>query len=120
MQRGDPRSVPEAPALCCGKACRLPYRERRAIRPPERNACRQRLQRLEVGASLAFILARVAHGQQISFGVGDRIRFGGSQCGSCNMVSSLKVPLGNLQECDALGRVNDLSGEDLMCLNGSF
>jgi hypothetical protein len=34
--------------------------KRRAVRPPERNACRQRLQRLEVGASLAFILARVA------------------------------------------------------------
>jgi hypothetical protein len=27
------------------------------------------------------------------------------------MVSYLKVPLGNLQELDALGRVNDLSGE---------
>ena len=36
------------------------------------------------------------------------------------MVSYLKVPLGNLQELDALGRVNDLSGEDLMCLNGTF
>ena len=36
------------------------------------------------------------------------------------MVSYLKVPLGNLQELDAPGRVNDLSGEDLMCLNGSF
>ena len=60
------------------------------------------------------------HGQEISFGVGDRIRFGGPQCGSCNMVSYLKVPLGNLQELDALGRVNDLSGEDLMCLNGCF
>src|SRR5712691_1473695 len=34
--------------------------ENGALRPPERNACRQRLQRLEVGASLAFILARVA------------------------------------------------------------
>ena len=39
---------------------------------------------------------------------------------ACNMVSYLKVPLGNLQELDALGRVNDLSGEDLMCLNSSF
>ena len=56
----------------------------------------------------------------MSFGVGDRIRFGGPQCGSRNMVSYLKVPLGNLQELDALGRVNDLSGEDLMCLNGCF
>ena len=36
------------------------------------------------------------------------------------MVSYLKAPLGNLQELDAPGRVNDLSGEDLMCLNGSF
>src|ERR1700716_2370978 len=59
-QRGEPRSVPEAPALCCGKTCRLPHRKRRTVRPPEQNACRQRLQRLEVGASLAFILARVA------------------------------------------------------------
>jgi hypothetical protein len=42
------------------KTCRLPRRKRRAVWPPERNACRQRPRQLEVGVSLAFILARVA------------------------------------------------------------
>ncbi len=56
----NPARFLRPPAICCEKICRLPHREWRAVRSPKRNACRQRLQRLEVGASLAFILARVA------------------------------------------------------------
>jgi hypothetical protein len=51
--------VPEAPALCCGKK-HLACRTENGALYGRANACRQRLQQLEVGASLAFILARVA------------------------------------------------------------
>jgi len=59
-QRGESRSVPEAPALCCGKHVAYRTENGALYGRPNGMPCRQRLQRLEAGASLAFILARVA------------------------------------------------------------